>query len=173
MCESGEQCKPSDATSSIVVAIVIMGSVVHISSHKIMSASSSLISSKSNCWQHFHFQVALTLLFSIVSFLRSMSTILTIIFYRPFQIHIRTAPKCIGCTLYVISRYWALGLVSYFKSLASYALLFPPRPNWGWFRLIYRFLVVFSSAAAVVGNLDTNLHSGQLEDFQHTCLLNF
>ena len=59
MCESGEQCKPSDATSSIVVAIVIMGSVVHISSHKIMSASSSLSSSKSKCWQHFHFQVAL------------------------------------------------------------------------------------------------------------------
>ena len=143
MCESGEQCKPSDATSSIFVAIVIMGSVEHISSHKIMSASSSLSSSKSKCWQHFHFQVALTLLFSIVSFLRSMSTILTIIFYSPFQIHIRTAPKCIGCTLYVISQYWAVGLVSYFKSLASYGLLFPPRPNWGWFRLIYRFLVVF------------------------------
>ena len=117
-----------------------MGSVVHISSHKIMSASSSPSSSKSNCWQHFRFQVALTLLFSIVSFLRYMSTMLTLIFYRPFQIHIRTAPKCIGCTLYVISQYWALGLVSYFKSLASYGLLFPPRPNWGWFRLIYRFL---------------------------------
>ena len=133
MCKSGEQCKPSDATSSIVVAIVIMGSVVHISSHKIMSASSSLSSSKSNCWQHFHFQVALALLFSIVLFLRSISTILTIIFYRPFQIHIRTAPKCIGCTLYVISQYWALGLVSYWLHTLCFFHRDQIEADFGWF----------------------------------------